>query len=668
MGVRLRRYNNGIVSDNNNSSGGVQYHNELWNRDLDNQHPINAITGLQEALDEINANLDNVVNNFEDSKTIDFDVNDDKVIAKVKIFDSEDNMIQEKTTGLYVDKYLDIEVEDTNAVHLTIEGKGETLKTMYEGGNVFSHYGGTNNIYYSDEANAWYFDENLQSFVQPKNTTSFTGFVSSVKYRTYTHKATMRSSDSDNDGNGLIIAYVKDANGIPHTLSCIINKGGESHAGNFYYAIVYNRNLDGEKIIKTGQMSSGHSTSGWNNDYITMEVSKSGSAIECSISNWNSLDININTVMNIDLYDYDWGHYFIGKVQYGYCNQSQANSYFTDIYFKGKGALKADLNISNKDENAIQVLEDGLYVHDNKETINTTEDTNSIDFDHDRNNKILKANVKLSAFPNAASILKTGLYVPKFDVKQSNSISLDKYDFVPEIIYKDVIKFSHYSRNAMYNETDANLWYWDSQKNAMVLPSKCSQFCGAVTNDTHDIYTHQVTITSSQNSSESKNGVVIAFIYDENNNPHTITFIGSDIWYNYNLGGIRLASFSNLSRSSNWADIPKGITIKIIKNKNNIQIFTTQFNSSVFEYSKTIDLNSYSWGYLFSEQVRCGYCSEKGSQVYFSNISFISNNIAETNKLLANVNISNEQYNNVIEKNDGIYIPGNFVKLTAREW
>ena len=360
MGVRLVKY--GVINGT-----GTYNHDELINRDLPDQHPISAITGLEDRLEQIYIDIKNAsgIEATIDTRSLvlSYDKTTSTLTGNVKIFNSEDNAIQEKVTGLFVDKYPEIETQDTDSVHLYMEGLGETLKTMYEGGNVFSHNGGTNNIYSASEANAWYFDESLDSFVQPLNTSTFTGFVSSVKYRTYTHRATLRSSASDNDANGLVIAYVIDENGYPHTLSCIVNKGRESHAGNFTYAIVYNRELNGEQIVKTGTMSSGHTTGAWGGNYITMEVSKAANAIECSISDWGSLDINLNTVINIDLNDYSWGQYFTGRVQYGYCNQSQPNSYFTDIYFSGKGPLKADVLISEKENNMIQVLEDGLYAN-----------------------------------------------------------------------------------------------------------------------------------------------------------------------------------------------------------------------------------------------------------------------------------------------------------------
>ena len=349
MGVRLVKH--GVAAD-----GGTYDHNKLGNRDLPDQHPISSITGLQEELEKVRLDVD-------DTASVDLEI--DKITkiltANVKIFDSEDNAIQLKKTGLFVDKYPEIETEDTDSVHLYQEGKGETLLQMYQGGNVFSHNGGTNNIANASEAKAWYFDNSLGSFVQPLNTGTFTGFVSKIKYKTYTHRATLRSSDGDNDANGIVIAYVKDENGHPHTLSCIVNKGGEGHAGNFYYALVYNRSLAGEQIVKKGTMSAGHGTGGWNGNFITMEVSKAGNAVECSISNWGAYNINLGTTISIDLDNYSWGHLFRERVQYGYCNQSQAKSYFTDIYFSGKGPLKADVIISPDEDNGLEIRENGLY-------------------------------------------------------------------------------------------------------------------------------------------------------------------------------------------------------------------------------------------------------------------------------------------------------------------
>lgn len=359
MGVRLVKY--GIINGT-----GTYNHDELLNRDLPDQHPISAITGLEDRLKN-SSGIDKTIDTS--SLTLNYDKDTKTLTGNVNIFNSEDNALILKTTGLYVDKYLDVELEDTKSIHLTMEGKGETLKTMYDSGTRFAHNGSWNNIANTSEANAWYYDSTLQSFVQPQNTSTFTGFISTVKYRTYTHRATLKSTDSDNDCIGLVIAYALDDNGNPHTLSLVVNKGGESHVGNYYYALIYDKSLPDEQVLfKKGNKTNGtipgnHTTSGWSSNTITLEVNKAGSTITCAASNYGTTAINQNTLIEIDLDNYSWGYLFRGKTQYGYCAQSQPKSYYQNIYFSGKGPLKAEAIISKQDNNMLEILNDGLYAN-----------------------------------------------------------------------------------------------------------------------------------------------------------------------------------------------------------------------------------------------------------------------------------------------------------------
>ena len=369
MAVRLVKYG---VSNHT----GTYNHDELENRDLENQHPISAITGLEDRLNllEQMPSIENTI----DTKTLklEYEITTKSLTGNVKVFESEDNAIKVKNTGLFVDKYSDIDIEDTHSVHLTVEGKGETLKTMYDTGTRFSHQGSWSNIANTTEANAWYFDNNLNSFVQPLNTSSFTGFVSTLKYRTYTHRARLMSYDSDDDGNGLVIGYVKDDNGNPHTLSAVVWKGNNGNSNGYY--LYYNYMLPNQVLIAScGNVPNGTIPQYWNHysgwstvpNGITMEVSKAGSTVEVTVSNWNETTLNPNTTILINLNDYSWGYLFKDKVQYGYCNQSQAYSYFTEISFSGKGPLKASTLLSSDEGNKIEIRNNGIYCGGSEENV-----------------------------------------------------------------------------------------------------------------------------------------------------------------------------------------------------------------------------------------------------------------------------------------------------------
>ena len=406
MGVRLVQYNR----NNNNGDGNLNRdHDELINRDLLNQHPIYAITGLQEILniledsieetntrlnqeiERINSDIDsinkeleiindiisklNVIKDVEDTYSVDMSYNKDTKILKadVKIFEdtrNDSNAIQLLAEGLYVPKTM---TEDSNTITWSIKSLGETLEQIYQDGIKFSHKSNSwSNVNSATEANAWYWDNTKQSFVQPKNTATFTGFVTQNFYDYYTHTATLRSTDTDNDVNGLVIGFVFDENNHPHTLSIVVNKqDGIANS----WKMIYDYMLPDEQVLFNignnpggGVQPSGYSSKGWNgiSNGITVQVTKYKNLVTAICSNWNSKDLNENTKISIDLNDYSWGYLFQGPVRYGYCNFSQACSFFQDIEFISENqatssSLVASVKISEEDNNGIVEKKDGIY-------------------------------------------------------------------------------------------------------------------------------------------------------------------------------------------------------------------------------------------------------------------------------------------------------------------
>lgn len=407
MGVRLVRYKR--FSSTNGDELDYRDHDELINRDLMNQHPIYAITGLQEVLnmledsiedtndwvrrtniridnlildiDRINQELIdirnliadlNIIKSVKDTYSVDMHYDDVKkeISADVKVFTDKDdtNAIQVLADGLYVPKTI---TEETSTIKWTEESLGETLAEIYANGIKFSHGGSWSNIYNASEANAWYWDNSLQSFVQPKNTATFTGFVTQNLYDYYTHSVRCRSTDSDNDTNGVVIGFVFDENGHPNTLSIIAHRqDGVANS----WKLIYNYRLPGQVVVATigngtgGTRPGNYSSSGWNSigNGITIRVTKHKNIVTAACSNWNSTVINEATKISIDLNNYSWGHLFQGAVRYGYCNYSQAKSFFQNIEFISENIasaskLLASVKVSTEAGNEIVIKDDGIY-------------------------------------------------------------------------------------------------------------------------------------------------------------------------------------------------------------------------------------------------------------------------------------------------------------------
>ena len=491
MGVRLVQYNR----NNNNGDGSLNRdHDELINRDLLNQHPIYAITGLQEILniledsieetntrlnqeiERINSDIDsinkeleiindiisklNVIKDVEDTYSVDMSYNKDTKILKadVKIFEdtrNDSNAIQLLAEGLYVPKTT---TEDSNTITWSIKSLGETLEQIYQDGIKFSHKSNSwSNVNSATEANAWYWDDTKQSFVQPKNTATFTGFVTQNFYDYYTHTATLRSTDTDNDVNGLVIGFVFDENNHPHTLSIVVNKqDGIANS----WKMIYDYMLPDEQMLFNignnpggGVQPSGYSSKGWNgiSNGITVQVTKYKNLVTAICSNWNSKDLNENTKISIDLNDYSWGYLFQGPVRYGYCNFSQAYSFFQDIEFISKNqatssSLVASVKISEEDNNGIVEKKDGIYY----EKFNISKENGNILQKHTDGYFVQGPSKQLD---NAIELLDDGYYVRthsniKTVTKINHGFEIGDFIFYhPNDGYKKALAIDSYDSN-----------------------------------------------------------------------------------------------------------------------------------------------------------------------------------------------------------------------------
>lgn len=412
MGVRLVIHNFEV---DEMDYTGTHNHDDLLHRDWVDQHPIYAITGLQEVLNTIEINLinitslinsndiavradmkqytDNRVNNL--SNTINARINELNVIDKIIDTESVDLTYNQATNSLKADVIIYDDPDGTNSLVCTSDGlyvpklvtkdtdtitwdsvsQGESLAELFANGIRFSHNGTNNNMYNTTEANAWYWDDALESFVQPKNTVTYNGFITQNFYDYYKHTVRLYSSDSDNDANGVIIGFAFDDNGYPHTLSVIMQRGNDF--GSFRFALYYNFYLPNQTLIANYTLA--NSSGGWSGKSITLYITKNKNLVTASATPWNynntitSIEeaelLPFEHTLSIDLNDYSWGHFFNGKVRYGYSNISQAKSSFGKVFFYSKDQhaaqdIFANVKIQEEPHNAIQVNENGLFVQE----------------------------------------------------------------------------------------------------------------------------------------------------------------------------------------------------------------------------------------------------------------------------------------------------------------
>jgi len=181
------------------------------------------------------------------------------------------------------------------------------------------------------------------------NFNAATGFISMKLYNRYELTVDISSSDSDNDANGVVIAFVTDPEtGFEYTLSAV--RFYDLVSSIYTYAIVYNfrQNMNSndtydatyadssEVVLVDGSSLVSTSGSGWNSAGGTrMYVKREDDIISVKISNQGSTIINENTLLTYDLKSNEKTRRFRGPARFGFMSASQANSFFNNLKFSG---------------------------------------------------------------------------------------------------------------------------------------------------------------------------------------------------------------------------------------------------------------------------------------------------------------------------------------------
>ncbi len=184
----------------------------------------------------------------------------------------------------------------------------------------------------------WKYDSELNAIYYSYNIDDFSMIINNlVPVDAYEIETVVYSTDNDDDIVGSIIGYVKDSGGTAHTLSYLISLGSDYTFNDMNTAIVLDYGRSNETILTSKQIDHTGYTS-WNQmlNGIKMSIKKTTTQIQCKISSWNDPETwNSNSILTVTLTSNDSLQPFTSTVYYGFCVQSQKNTYFKVSSFAG---------------------------------------------------------------------------------------------------------------------------------------------------------------------------------------------------------------------------------------------------------------------------------------------------------------------------------------------
>ena len=196
-----------------------------------------------------------------------------------------------------------------------------------------------------DELNSWTVDSN-DDIKSTENSRSYIGFVSPEPINSYVLEVDVNSTASDDDTVGVIVGYVKE-NDYEYTLSAVRTHGGMFGGETWMLAT----NI-GQSINFSGNIVSSHVSSHmWTNELppanpidiaggwqstpngTRIKVEKNENIVKIYTSQMNSTTIDPQTLIEIDLNDYEDTKRFINS-RFGFSTYSQRNASFSNISFE----------------------------------------------------------------------------------------------------------------------------------------------------------------------------------------------------------------------------------------------------------------------------------------------------------------------------------------------
>jgi hypothetical protein len=240
----------------------------------------------------------------------------------------------------------------------TIEGtvssdNGDTMKDMYDNSSVIGIANDNINIYSgTDKTDRWTYDNILGTFKCNVNESEHLMFLSSNKYKNYTHEVTLASDNSDNDVITIIMAVNEFNDGIKdyiYTLTLNVSIGLDSFTNSPHKLCV----LYGYQTWLQDELAYDDTfnplESEWNNNKIKIKIERNNSIFNIYRSELNSDTLNPIPCITLDISDIYEG--ILNKPsKYGYGCFSQKDSKFLDVNFIGYKDIELSDNVEQEQD------------------------------------------------------------------------------------------------------------------------------------------------------------------------------------------------------------------------------------------------------------------------------------------------------------------------------
>ena len=189
--------------------------------------------------------------------------------------------------------------------------------------------------------------------------------------------------------------------------------------------------------------------------------------------------------------------------------------------------------------------------------------------------------------------------------------------------------------------TETNLWKYSADLSAIYMSANDEDFCVIVNTPLPTSSYNLSSIVYSTNTDNDVIGLVIGYIKDNYNKPHTLSYLislkgqnsftfnndNTAIVYDYGMSSELVLKNKNINTNDYkfWNEIGNGIKISVNKNNNQIRCFISEWNSPEIPNQNSIlelDTEELDITKAFTGSVCTGYCTRSQENTYFTNTVF----------------------------------------------